>query len=318
MEYEWQKWNGKQFASYMFDKRTEYNLSETKLGKILDIPQKNINRWGRGSYPSDEANVKKIWEYFHKLDEEKNKKERSEAEKKAEARIIAYDEDGEPIFMPDEDFDPYPDESIPDGCEKLRLFPPKAQMFIVENYYLIGAITQDEIEFIKCINQCSESERKGIVDYMESLKDNLNMYTSDDYGPYQFEAVEPQYNYFEKLRDYQWMVYNFSKYPTSWANSVNQNTKMMNEVYRKETAIKFASLNWEVAVAGGFFDGYDVINNANAIKNFRQEDWYYLFLYVKTILYDTYCEKIPEVNYKEKIVGWNMLKVWKMLEVALK
>lgn len=307
MEYEWQSMDAGQFNRYLNDNLQEYGISEAKLARILGIPQKSINRYRNNHYPEDPKRVKKIWEYFHQLEEEK-----AGNEKKDENEIIGFDENGEPVFIAQDGDNPYPEESIPAGCEKLKFFTPDAQKFIVDHYWMIGAITPDEIEYIKCMKQCKSADR--IREYMESLNEDIHLYMKEDLGPDCIESTEPQYDYFSKVRDYQWMVYNFDKFPTSWSNSVNSKTGEIRGVYRKEPSLKFADLNWQVFAAGGFFDGYDVIDNATAIKGYLQKDWYYLYLYAKTSLYDANCETIKEVNYKNRWMGWNLLKVWKMLE----
>lgn len=318
-----------------------YNLSEAGFAKMIGIPQKSINRYRNDITTPDEIRQQKINDYFNKLDIGMAPEEIAD---NANHDWI-FDEDGNPIFIPEE-YDEnsiFATEMIATGREKLVFFTPDAQKYIVNKYDTIGSITAEEFEFVEKMRaleksyseeeteKLTEKKRKEkeleiinrdrklaeIVEYMRRLPENIAMYAQEDFGPDSFETVDRQWDYYQKCEDYRDIIHNnLEDYPRMWLNEIAGDTGERRSKMIPQFYLEFQYKNFDAACASFGFDGDTVIENARRIAEakYTMRDWYYLLLYARTRLYDEKCVDFERINYENRLIGWNEYKVWKMLE----
>lgn len=301
-----------EFAKKLDDWLTEYRMTEAALASELGMGQKSVNRYRRGETTPDEERQAKITAYFNKLAVRKEADQKVKNRTRTSQNSDDLEVSGEETQMPDK---PYDQEYYLKmeytrniGREDLKVFTEVAQKYIASNYSQIGSITPLEFEFVEKLRNCDEKRRERIVSFLEHLPESMEMSMVDDDC-----IIPPSEDYYDKSVYTRHVLYEMSKYvsyfPKNWFKKNREFEDRQFAEPAKEILTKFTA---EAMSFSQYMDCGTVIENAKILAGYKREDWYYLYLFVRTELYD---EK-SEIARDGAKTGWNQQTVWKMFARA--
>lgn len=289
----------KEFADYLNEKLQYYDLSEVKLAKAVGIGQKTINRY-RNEQTANIENWEKIINYFEKV-----------AAKQVKVGEKYVSKPSFEELMSDDNYDPLDNIDVCPSARSLFCYTPGAQDFIIDHLHAYYEMNEKELTFIRKVRKLSKVSQDKLLAKLESIPVGMEMFMPDNVD--EFGCNEEPDSPYSKAMEYIKVMRDLNYRPKNWMNNFNIETHKYNTVTRKETMGRLIYECEELYLRGEGIrsDLFDIVYETT---NFAIRDWYFLFLFNRCIMSETYFKEIAvDINGKQYWVKENENMIWNYL-----